>query len=57
MEPEVSLRLSQHPAICVYTEPDQSSPHHPSHTYKIHFIIILSKYVTQRIILQKVLRK
>jgi len=36
METEGSLACSQHPAICPYPEPDDSSPSH-----KIHFTIAL----------------
>jgi hypothetical protein len=39
MEPEGSLPNSQHPAICPYPEPYQSTPCPPSHFLKIHFIV------------------
>ena len=41
MEPEGSLPRLQDPANCPYPEPDQTSPHSPSHFLKIHLNIIL----------------
>ena len=41
MEPEGSLPYSQVPTTCLYPEPDQSTPHPPSHFLKTHLNIIL----------------
>jgi hypothetical protein len=43
MEPEGSLPQSQLPGTCLYPEPAQSSPYHPtsSHFLKFHHNIIL----------------
>jgi hypothetical protein len=41
MVPEGSIPNSQELSTCPYPEPDQSSPHPPSHLYKIHPNIIL----------------
>jgi hypothetical protein len=41
MEPKNSLPHLQALAICLYPEPYQYSPYLPSHSWKIHFNIIL----------------
>jgi len=41
MEPEGSLTLLQVPSICLYSEPDESTPCLPFHFMKMHLNIIL----------------
>ena len=45
MEPEGSVPISQVPATCPYSEPDQSSPHPQIHFWK--FILTHCGRVTQ----------
>jgi hypothetical protein len=39
MEPVGSLPCSQEPSTGPYPDPDQSNLYHPSHLFKIHFIL------------------